>query len=82
MAEHYEDYYKDDIRLPFRYKNPDGTYAQAIDPKTGKSVDKVDRLTPEEVRRMRGMGYVVEVVEPKQFNTHIELSQTNHDKDL
>ena len=82
MAEHYENYYKEDIKLPFKYKNPDGSYVQAIDPKTGKSFDKIDRLTPDEVRRMKGMGYIVEAVEPKPFNSHIELSQTKHDKDL
>lgn len=82
MEDNYENYYKDDIRHSYRYKNPDGTYLQATDPKTEKSFDQVVRLTPDEVRRMRKLGYDVEAVEPKQFNSFIDLSQTRHDKGL
>lgn len=80
MAEHDENYHKDDIRLPFKLKNPDGTYMTGID-KNGKRVELVRMLTPDEVLREKGMGNDVERVEPKPFNTHIELSQTTHDKE-
>lgn len=82
MEDNYENYYKDDIHHLYRYKNPDGTYQQATDQRTGKSYDNVVKLTPDEVRRMRKLGYDVEAVEPKQFNSFIDLSQTRHDKGL
>jgi hypothetical protein len=81
MAEHYENYHKDDISLPFRFKNPDGSFVQAIDPRTGNTVDKVVRLTPDEVKNMKGLGYQPEQVEPKPDITRSNLSQTTHDKD-
>ncbi|HSV94487.1 MAG TPA: hypothetical protein VLH94_00715 [Spirochaetia bacterium] len=81
MAETYENYHKPDIKLPFRLKHPDGTYINAFDPKTGKKIDRVDHLTPEEVLKMKGMGYQVEPVEPKPDLTHINLSQTKSDRE-
>lgn len=82
MPEDNENYNKDDIHNLYRYKNDDGTYHQATDAKTLKSYDQIVKLTPDEVRRMRKLGYDVEAVEPKQFNSFIDLSQTRHDKGL
>ncbi len=80
MAENYENYHKDDIKLPFKLKNPDGSYITGIDLK-GNRVDLVRMLTPDEVRSEKARGNDVELVEPKPFKSHIELSQTTHDKD-
>ncbi len=81
MTEHYENYNPNDIRLPFRIILPDGTYAKVTDPKTLKEFVRVDRLTPGEVTKMKGLGYKVEQVEPKPDMTHINLSQPTGDKE-
>lgn len=80
MAEDYENYHKNDIRLRFRIILPNGEYAKVTDPKTLKESTRVDYLTPEEVTNEIGMGRRVEQVEPKHFDTFIEKSQTTHDK--
>jgi hypothetical protein len=80
MAEHYENYHKEDIRLPFYIINPDGSRGTAIDQK-GNRVDLVRMLTPDEVKSEKARGNDVEPVEPKSFKSHIELSQTTHDKE-
>ena len=69
-----------DITLLFKLKNPDGSYDEAYTPK-GEKVIKIHRLTPEEVRRMKGIGYEVEPVEPDPTVTFIEKSQTTYDKE-
>jgi hypothetical protein len=79
MAEQYEHYHKDDIKVPFKFKNPDGSYVKAIDLK-GEEVDQVTMLTPEEASKMRG-GYTLEQVLPKPIKNFMDYSQTTHDKE-
>jgi hypothetical protein len=79
MAESYENYHTPDIKVAFKFKNPDGTYVKAYDGK-GNEVDKIDVLTPAEARKMKG-AYILEPVEPKQDNSRINLSQTTHDRE-
>lgn len=69
MTENYGNYQENNINLLFRFKNPNGLYVSAIDPGTGKTVDKIARLTPDEARRMGDLGY------------QVELFQTTHDKE-
>jgi hypothetical protein len=80
MAEHYENYHKNDTVLPFYVLNPDGTRMTGID-KNGNRIDLVRMLTPDEVKGIKGMGNDVEAVKPKPFNSHAELSQTTHDQE-
>jgi len=79
MAEKYENYHKSDIKLPFNLYFPDGSPVMAADPETGETKPLVNRLTPEEVRRFKGMGYKVELVENNR-KVGIDKSQTRHDK--
>jgi|WetSurMetagenome_2_1015567.scaffolds.fasta_scaffold187659_3 hypothetical protein len=79
MAEQYENYQTPDKKVAFKLKNPDGTPVIAYT-RDGKAVDKIDWLTPEEAQKMKG-AYILEPVEPKPDTTHINLSQTNHDKE-
>jgi len=51
-----------DASLLFKFKNPNGLCVSVIDPRTGKTVDKIARLTPEEARRMEDLGYQIEPV--------------------
>lgn len=81
MAERYGDCYKDDIRLRFRVILPNGDYAKVTDPTTLEESIRVDRLTPDEVERIKKMGYGLEQVEPEPDRTRINLSQTTHDKE-
>jgi len=51
-----------DASLLFKFKNPNGLYVSAIDPRTGKKVNKIASLTPDEARKMADLGYQVEPV--------------------
>ena len=62
MTENCENSQENDINLLYRFKNPNGLYVSAIDPRTGKKVDKIARLTPDEARRMADFGYQAEPV--------------------
>lgn len=80
MAEQYENFHQPDIKVAFKLKNRgDGSLVKAYTP-DGKEVDRTDWLTPDEARIMKG-AYILEPVEPKPDTTHINLSQTTHDKE-
>jgi hypothetical protein len=62
MTENLKEYQESDINLLFRFKKPDGSYVSAIDPNTGKTIDKIVLLTPDEAKRIEDMGYQTEPV--------------------
>jgi len=70
-----------DIKLPFKIKRPDGSYETGFVPETGEEVVLIRKLTPRQVRMEKYWGNEPELVEPTQFDTFAEKSQTTHDKE-
>jgi hypothetical protein len=68
-------------KLQFMLINPDGSPEQETDPQTFERRDAIRMLNPDEVRKMKGMGFTLKQVEPKPDTTRINLSQTAHDKE-
>ncbi|HOX96301.1 MAG TPA: hypothetical protein PLI45_02880 [Candidatus Woesebacteria bacterium] len=70
-----------DITLPFKLRNPDGSYQQISDPVKQTSIDQIVMLNPDEVKFWKNMGMTPEPVNPTPKPTFIEMSQTTHDKE-